>query len=369
MNLDVAAQAALIVFSDNYFEARQKLREIAPGSQAYECSVKGPHGEDLFTDVAYFGPVSAKKLLVLVSGSHGVEGYCGSAAQLLFLKTKLQNVLPAATAVLIIHALNCYGFAWDRRVTAEGVDLNRNFIDFSKPLPQNPDYEELAEYLVPVDISEEVLRRADDALTLYQATQGTEKFRLAYSGGQYSRPEGIFYGGKERTEARRTLEKIAVDYDLASRDEVIILDYHTGLGPYGYGELQCEQSTGQSNYDRAVGIFGASVTSPDVGTSSSVSLRGTQDLFWRRILGERGTYVGPEFGTYPLPGGRIALRRDHWLFAYSPDNVNSELGQEIRSATKKHYYPQALDWKEMVAWRSHQLHRQVLESLASANSI
>ncbi|TGT53188.1 DUF2817 domain-containing protein, partial [Mesorhizobium sp. M2E.F.Ca.ET.166.01.1.1] len=101
----------------------------------------GPSGEALYTDAAYFGPADAKKLLVLVSGTHGPEGYIGSAAQLLFLRAKFHERLPSSTAVLFVHALNCYGFAWDRRVTAEGVDLNRNFVDFSKPLPSNPGYE------------------------------------------------------------------------------------------------------------------------------------------------------------------------------------------------------------------------------------
>nr|WP_253075731.1 DUF2817 domain-containing protein [Bradyrhizobium sp. 139] len=75
----------------------------------------------MFTDVAYFGSPDARKLLILISGTHGPEGYHGSAAQLLFLRAKLHEQLPPSTAVLFIHALNCYGFAWDRRSTAEGA--------------------------------------------------------------------------------------------------------------------------------------------------------------------------------------------------------------------------------------------------------
>ena len=44
----------------------------------------------------------------------------------------------AGVAVLYVHALNPYGFSWWRRTTHENVDLNRNFHDFSKPLPRNP---------------------------------------------------------------------------------------------------------------------------------------------------------------------------------------------------------------------------------------
>lgn len=367
MDFDVAKQAASICFSNTYEEARKRFLKAAPTWRPYKSSAKGPSGEDLFTDVAYFGPVNAKRLFVLVSGTHGVEGYCGSAAQLSFLQAKLHETLPPSTAVLFIHALNCYGFAWDRRVTMEGVDLNRNFVDFAKSLPQNAGYEELAEHLVPSDVSEEAVHRAETAIEAYQKTHGDLPLRIALSSGQYTKPGGMFYGGTRPTEARRTLEQIAADFDVADRAQVIILDYHTGLGPYGYAELQCELTSGRQGYERAFKIFGASVTSPELGTSSAVAIPGTQDAFWQRILGERHTYVAAEFGTYQPPRGRLVLRKDFWLFKYCPNEVDAEMGRQIRQAVKWHFNPQAADWKEMVVWRSHQINRQALEALASPN--
>lgn len=363
MNYDSAKQIAPTVFSETYLEARQKFLSAVPTSRAYQCTTKGPSGESLFTDVAYLGRPDAKKLLVLVSGTHGPEGYCGSAAQLQFLQAKLHERLSPSTAVLLVHALNCYGFAWDRRATAEGCDLNRNFVDFSKPLPPNPGYEELAEHLVPADISRDGLRRAEAAIKAYRSLHGEWAFQEARKSGQYTRPGGMFYGGTEPAEARRTLEQVVGDFELAARDRVIIIDYHTGLGPYGYGELQCEQQSGLSGYERAVAIFGPSVTSPDLGTSSSVVVFGSQDEFWQRLLGDRHTYVCLEFGTYDLDHARAAQRNEHWLFMHRPDAIGSDLGRRIRNSSKLHYYPQSTDWKEMVVWRSHQVHRQAVEAL------
>lgn len=363
MNFDSAKQIVPVVFSDAYLEARRKFLAAAPTTRGYRSSAAGPSGEALFTDVAYLGPSDAKRLLVLVSGTHGVEGYCGSAGQLMFLEAKLHEALPPSTAVLFVHALNCYGFAWDRRVTAEGCDLNRNFIDFSQPLPSSTGYEEMAENIVPADISEKGIRRAEAAIEAYQLAHGEGAFLQALAGGQYTRPGGMFYGGAEPTESRRTLEQIVEDFDVAGRDQVIIIDYHTGLGPYGYGELACEQSSGLEGYERAVKIFGSSVTSLDLGTSSSVLILGSQDAYWQRALGSRHTYVCLEFGTYRRPAGRVVLRNDHWLFMHQPKAADSELGRQIRRATKLHFYPQAADWKEMVAWRCHMVHRQALEAL------
>lgn len=361
MNFDNIKKCATSLFSSSFSEARGKFIREAAETRPYGCSHKGPGGEELFTDAAYFGPLNARNLLVLVSATHGPEGYCGSAAQLLFLKAEFQDSLPPSTAVLLIHALNCYGFAWDRRSTAEGCDLNRNFVDFTIPLPKNEAYEELADYFVPSDVSTDGFARAEQVLSQYRATFGETKFFEARMSGQYTRPGGLFYGGTGPTEARKTLEQICVDFNVAGRKRVIIIDYHTGQGRYGYGELMCEQPSGIPGYERAAAIFGPSATSPDLGTSTSVALHGTQDEFWQRTLGDRHTYVALEFGTYT---NLSILRNEHWLFMHRPESIDAELGRKIRMATKLHYYPQRADWKEMVLSRAHLVHRQAVEALS-----
>lgn len=363
MNLDSGKQLIPSVFSETYFEARRKFLAAAPSAKPYQSAAKGPSGEALFTDAAYFGDPQARQLLVLISGTHGAEGYCGSAAQLAFLRANLHARLTNSTAVLLIHALNCYGFAWDRRVTAEGCDLNRNFVDFSSGPPRNTGYEQLAEHLVPEDISPAGMQRAEAAIAAYRSKHGELKYHVARKSGQYTRPGGMFYGGAGPTEARLTLEQLSLDFQIAEREKVVIVDYHTGLGPYGYGELQCEQASGLDGYERARRIFGSTVTSPDLGNSTSIALHGTQDEFWQRILSDRHTYVCLEFGTYDIERAREVLRNDHWLFMYRSADADTEMGRRIRQACKSFYYPQFPDWQEMVIWRSHQVHRQAMEAL------
>ncbi|MGX9144665.1 DUF2817 domain-containing protein [Mesorhizobium sp. 128a] len=367
MSFDTAKSHVPKLFSADYQEARAKFLQTAPGATAYKYTALGPAGEALFTDVAYFGPVNAKRLIILISATHGVEGYTGSAAQLLFMGQGFHETLPSSTGALIVHALGAYGFAWDRRFTAEHVDLNRNFVDFSQPLPENLEYESLANFLVPPDLSKATLAKAQAGLQAAEERLGDLNYRIAIAKGQYTHPGGVFYGGTKPTEERRTLERIVADFDVADREEVLILDYHTGLGPYGYGELQCELSSGEGGYQRALAIFGPSVTSPVRGDSSSVCIPGTQDAFWQGLLGERHTYVGPEFGTFPAPRGRAAIGKDLCLFTHQPEAANLELGRQIRSEVKSFFHPEGADWKEMVLWRCHQVQSQAMEFYQRTN--
>lgn len=365
---DSIVDAANNHFASNYFDARQRFRdyvgEAAVGKAAvYPSPARGPRGEELSTDVAWFGDRRAPKLGILVSATHGVEGYCGSAAQLDWLTGRGYERLKSDEAMLLIHAINPYGFAWDRRVTQEGCDLNRNFVDFAAPLPQNEAYDLLADSLVPRELDGPLFVAAEATIENFRTTYGEIAFRKARTSGQYRHPTGMFFGGLGPTVARQTLERIVSDYSVKSRQFVLILDYHTGLGPYGHGELQCEQASGLSGYQRACDIFGPSVTSPDLGTSSSIVLHGTQDEYWQRLLGDRHVYVCLEFGTYPPDAARPLLRADHWLFAYGQQNIQTEIGHEIRRRVKQHYSPERADWKEMVLYRSRQVHRQMIEGL------
>ncbi|MGE0719828.1 MAG: DUF2817 domain-containing protein, partial [Alphaproteobacteria bacterium] len=283
-DLPHAAQAA---FSTGYFDARDRLRRLAPAARAYPSPAVGPAGEKLFTEAAWFGDPAAKKVLVTISATHGAEGHCGSACQLDWIAGGGPERLRGDEACLVVHAINPYGYAWDRRVTEEGCDLNRNFVDFSAGAPDNPHYDELAPYLVPAALDGPVFEAAEAAIAAFRRTHGEHAFQIARKSGQYRHPTGVFFGGTAPSGPRRTLEQIAADHRLADRAFVVVIDFHTGLGPFGYGELQTEEVGGMDLFERATAIFGRSVTSPVLGTSSSVALNGTMDLFWENLLGDR----------------------------------------------------------------------------------
>ena len=203
-------------FSASYDQARTRFIEsveCADGAlERVAHPERDPDGRDLSTDVAWFGPTTAERVLVLMSGTHGVEGYCGSGAQVDWLRRGVLAGVPTGTAVLMIHAINPYGFAWQRRVTEDNVDLNRNWVDFAGKLPENRNYIALADQICPKSWSDEARQTADAALMRYAAERGMPALQQAVSGGQYSHAKGVFYGGAGPTWSRRTQTAIFEHY-------------------------------------------------------------------------------------------------------------------------------------------------------------
>src|SRR5262249_8117591 len=118
----------LDLFSTDYATCRAKFRAAlnsAGGAHlaAHENPKRGPAGERVWTEIARIGPADAKKLLILVSGTHGVEGYPGSACHTGWLAAgHFARQAGPDTAVLFVHAINPFGFAWGRRTNEDNVD-------------------------------------------------------------------------------------------------------------------------------------------------------------------------------------------------------------------------------------------------------
>ncbi|WP_411725242.1 DUF2817 domain-containing protein [Methyloglobulus sp.] len=352
------------VFPDSYVAARERLLllvELSAFAQiqhkAYPCPGKTLGGEPLVTDSVWLGPENAAKVLVLLAGTHGVEGFVGTAVELdhISLIASGQLLVPTDTAVLVVHALTPWGYAWLRRCDEDGVDLNRNAVDFSKPLPENSAYESLRSALFLGDRETRKTTFAE-----FEQQHGRNALEMAISGGQYLDPTGPFYGGKMPTHGRLVTEGLMRQYKLHERD-LAIIDLHSGLGPYGYGEIICDHHPASPGTRIAHDWYGDSVTLPALGTSSSVPKTGLMDYAWHAIMNGRSCHVTLEFGTYPTDRLFEVLLRDHQLWA-QPDNGSARL--EHSQQMHQHFCPNDEAWKALVLFRARQVIAQALRGLS-----
>jgi len=341
---------AIANFSQTYKEARGKFLAAAEGAgldvYSHQHPMLGRDGELLAMDVVREGPLDAASLLIVSSACHGVEGFCGSGVQTTLLQNRAWRAAAAeaGVAVLYIHALNPYGFSWWRRTTQENVDLNRNFHDFSRPLPHNAAYDELAAAIVPSTWppSDEI----DAPLHAYAAKHGMAKLQEAISGGQYSHPEGIFYGGRNPTWSHVTLRRVLQAH--ATRcTKLGWIDLHTGLGPSGVGERIFAYRDDAAALKRARAWWGDKVTSIYDGSSTSAPLQG---LMWLSADQEapQAEYTGIalEYGTLPIMEMIGALRADQWLENHpdAPADVRAQIKQQTRDA----FYTDTDVWKQQI---------------------
>ena len=354
----------LSAFSADYAEARAKFLAAAKAAgariESFDNPVRGPQGLALSTEVAALGPSDAAAMLVAVSGTHGVEGFAGSAAQVGWLRAP--PPLPPGVGVLFVHALNPYGFAWARRVNEDNVDVNRNFIDHGKPHPANPIYDEVADVMLPANWNEAAIEALHAGLRDLVARHGAGADLKAGS-GQYRHPQGLFFGGTEPVWSNRVLNVIARQYAAAAR-RVAYIDFHTGLGRFGHGEAICYHAPGTTAYEAAAGWYGAGLTSPHAGNAASpINTGKTGYGLIAQLPRALVACITLEFGTYD--GGRVlaAIAADGWLHAYG--DVTSAKGQGIKAEIRAAFYPEADDWKSMVAARSAEVLAQALRGLAA----
>lgn len=132
---DGAAAAPLLapLFEPDYVSARAAFQSAASAAGASLETLPHPltglQGEDLSVDTAWLGPRGARRVLLSISGTHGVEGLHGSGCQVAFLRHITGSSLPPDTSLLLVHALNPFGFSWLRRVNEDNIDVNRNYVD------------------------------------------------------------------------------------------------------------------------------------------------------------------------------------------------------------------------------------------------
>ncbi len=357
---DVAAH-----FAQTYAEARTRFQQRAADAgldlQSHPHPLLGHDHEALAMDVVRDGAADAPAVLLVSSACHGVEGFCGSGVQNAILADAglRAEARRRGVALLLVHALNPWGFSWWRRTTHENVDLNRNWHDFHAPLPKNEGYDAIAHWLVPAAWPPGAENEA--ALASYAAQHGARALQAAVSAGQHTHPEGLFYGGQGPTWSQQTLRHVLQDHGRRCA-RLGWIDLHTGLGPSGHGERIFACRDDAAALARARAWWGREVTSVYDGSSTSSKLSGMMfEGAYQECAQAEYTGIALEYGTLPFDQVTLALRADQWL------ENHPEAGAPQRDAIKRQvrdaFYTDTPEWKARIVEQGLDAVRQAIAGL------
>lgn len=350
------ARSAFLAAAKNVAQTRVFSQEL-PG-------YLGATGETLTQDAVYIGDPHAKQVLVMLCGTHGLEGYASSALLTAFLDAVGNKTiaLPTGVAVVLVHAVNPYGFSYMLRTNEHNVDLNRNFIDFSTPTPANLLYAQIHPLLCGATSPQQQQANAH-ALQQWISEQGKNNFFRALFDGQYDIAEGLIYGGNARQWSNHALENVAQKF-LQHKDKVVFIDWHTGLGEYGQAFYLCFNEPGSSEWRECCDMWGQDNIETKAGFDGSERPKYSGLVFngVRSFVGE-ARFVGAviEFGTTPPEYTISGLQADNRLrFDTSLSDAERE---RLKAEAFDAFCPLASAWRQDVLQEGLRISERALHSM------
>lgn len=212
-------------------QAFQTVKSLQPLAEKHEFTF------DQGTIKSIYWPAKNKtdKLLVLFSGTHGIEAFVGSAVQRWLVdQAYVQN--RENVNILMVHGLNVYGFKNKRRVNEQNIDLNRNFIA-NRSVFESDDsgYKNLYDYLNPE--SDATYGFISNVKFMWTAVTkivryGLENLRNSVLRGQYSYPQGLYFGGNMVAKQWDLMNQL-IDKYVSGHKKMFVIDLHTGYGARG----------------------------------------------------------------------------------------------------------------------------------------
>lgn len=371
-------------FPESYLDSRSQFRALGEILQRksgigeeLRFKVESLEDDDLWVDGIYLNCSKEEKnpqLLVLTSGVHGPESFVGAGAQLWFMRNEALKRCEDGVSQLFLHALNPYGFKYNRRFDGENIDLNRNFPTVKGLyLTENESYGELEHLLNPKKpVGSLILRSGAVFSELVRSLLGgldVAAIRQASVGGQYEFPNGIYYGGEKPSPVAlwlgEILPKIFHQYD-----RVLHFDFHTGLGKKGVLHLMTGPSLtpfGRMAIEKVIRPLkksGFELTTPDTPGFYAI---GGDLIDYLPLFKPDGKILSltAEYGTVGL--GLLAQMKT--LTRIINENQghhhgyrNKSLRKRVKNRFKELFHPKSKSWQESVITKNEFLLKDVLEA-------
>lgn len=347
----------------------ERIRPLWPDSRFESHPLK--NHPDLSIDWLWADAKEKETLLIVSTGEHGIEGYVGSAMLKIFIEEFAPRLNPETTGLLLLHAMNPWGFAHNRKVNENNVDLNRNFIfgDFFDPAI-NPEFHRVKDFLNPQrPLGNFTLENLSfwGNVTKHIFTAGIPTITTAALLGQHHTPNGFYHGGTSHQEETR----VAMDLyrqALERYDSVVQMDMHTGYGPR-YQMSVIMSPLDPMTSDEVAHKFNYPLVLK-INAEEFYAISGDMAEYYYKLRNESFPEkqlfaCGFEFGTFgaSLPARIRSLRamvyenQLHWHGA-----KNERTADKVRKEIQELYFPEETKWRE----KAIQDGRRAFEGILSA---
>jgi len=334
------------LFFDDYFQAKQAF-QTSTRSMGFECSsfsILDQHPE-LTVDVATQHRSDAGTTLLITSGLHGVEGFFGTAALLKSLDNLGKRSGSQPGRIVLVHALNPFGYAHIRRMDEANIDPNRNFFA-QLPPTTSPHYARLDSFLNPT-------RQPPSKWSLYWGfvwntlRYGFSSTKQAIAEGQSDFPAGLFFTGTTASKTRQLVESQWKDW-IGEDRQVLHVDFHTGLGRRGQYQFLMVQSLAEAQTNRLLRAF----------PNTHIAWHGQESDAYETVsdfgnFGDRNTpgnyvYACAEFGTYGPLLVLQALREENYAHHHYCQESSDPRFQRAKQTLKETFCPSDENWRTQV---------------------
>ena len=360
-------------FAGTRSRAREAFVECFSKAGWHSRTLVNPHARDpagnpVTLEVGWIGPRDAPNVLMSLSGTHGIEAFAGSAAQLGLARDLAAGPLPPGTAVFFIHGYNGFGWSHASRANESNVDLNRNMVDFAQTLPQNPLYAEAVhELFAPAELSADPVEQMREGMAMLGEKFGHDALIDAINRGQFTHADGVYHGGKRREWSSTTLLALIREY-LPKAKRVAFIDWHTGMGSFGDTFLICFHDPKGPRFAEAAKWWGRENLLDESGyddaprpTYQGVVINEVE----RAIDALGGTMIGTviEFGTYEPERVESGIMIDRTL-RYASGQLSASRIASLREHAQETFIPDSQRWRDSVAAKARTIYAATLSGLA-----
>lgn len=358
----MAPQRSHLISSD-YFQLRanflDRARERSAKIFSRPLEARGPNGEELFVDFAWLGTEKPRDVLIHICGTHGVEGYAGSAIQSTVLHKGFE--IPPDSAVLFVHGVNAWGMAHRRRFNEANVDLNRNFLLDNEAFKGAPEGYHLVEsFLNPSGMPQRIDFFYPEAV-INVLRHGYNALKQAIAGGQYEYEKGIYFGGKELQPGLKILREFFTQH-LSEVRSAYVIEIHSGLGDWAkdviFWPLSLKDPKSRWLMEKTSQQLASDAPEEGVGFRTPGDLQNEVP----KILPKTDFYwVLQEFGAYGAMRTLKVLRDENRYHQSGGSDVNHWSKQMLLEI----FTPGAADWQQRVLARGEELFERFRSLLGS----